>query len=486
MSQEQFIVGILFSDNDNRTTATEDSFGWVANFKRFLEPMLEQVSGAFPSVVLFSESDMDHEKLRACKVLIPVISRDFLRSSPCQEALNTFFAAKSLGQRLYKVLKVPIDPQEQPEELRYFKGYDLYKYNLESGEAFQFRDFFDFEARGNYWMKLVDLAFDIQESIYQIETEKSSIGAGRKIYLAETTTDLAVARNVIRRELMRFGFEILPKAPLPVENYEQALQTALNESFLSIHLIGGAYGALLPGSPLSAIDLQNRQAAQHFSQEANQKGLSRVIWISPDQVDVSERQLAFITNLKRDISDQEGAEVFQTSLEDFKNFLRKELLDVQGRSGHLYRSTGARTSMGSAPQFYLIYDRVDEKAVGPLRSQFEQAGFEVSTPLFSGDLLTLRQHHLEKLRSFDVALIYQGRVNGKWVGVKLLDLLKAPGFGRNKPILGRILVMETAGEGQSPYARSEHIELIQGNSEEIKVRLDEYIGKLLSTTTDTR
>lgn len=49
-------------------------------------------------------------------------------------------------------------------------------------------------------------------------------------------------------------------------------------------------------------------------------------------------------------------------------------------------------------------------------------------PDFEGELLSVRQKHIDNLRNFDAAIIYRGKVNEQWVRMKILDLLKAPGI----------------------------------------------------------
>ncbi|MDH5400240.1 MAG: hypothetical protein OEX02_18955, partial [Cyclobacteriaceae bacterium] len=48
--------------------------------------------------------------------------------------------------------------------------------------------------------------------------------------------------------------------------------------------------------------------------------------------------------------------------------------------------------------------------------------------------------HISNLRVFDAAVVYQGEVNPQWVRMKVLDLLKAPGYGRQKTVQGRALI----------------------------------------------
>ena len=60
----------------------------------------------------------------------------------------------------------------------------------------------------------------------------------------------------------------------------------------------------------------------------NNEDFSRLIWISPDLNRRNERQKRFIETLKRDVEGQEGTEILQTLLEDFKNIIREELEDA--------------------------------------------------------------------------------------------------------------------------------------------------------------
>jgi hypothetical protein len=61
-------------------------------------------------------------------------------------------------------------------------------------------------------------------------------------------------------------------------------------------------------------------------------------------------------------------------------------------------------------------------------------------PNFDGELLASRQKHIDNLRNLDAAIIFKGNVNNQWVRIKAFDLLKAPGFGRKKPIIGKAIV----------------------------------------------
>jgi hypothetical protein len=99
-------------------------------------------------------------------------------------------------------------------------------------------------------------------------------------------------------------------------------------------------------------------------------------------------------------------------------------------------------------------------------------------PAFEGELLELRQKHIENLRNLDGAIIYKGKANDYWVRMKALDLLKAPGFGRKKPILGKAIVTTSGYIANTEPFKSQNLRVIQGDQaqslESIRSFLEEF------------
>ena len=125
-----------------------------------------------------------------------------------------------------------------------------------------------------------------------------------------------------------------------------------------------------------------------------------------------------------------------------------------------------------------MHDKVDHKEVMPFIDLIEKSGFSVLMPAFDGELLELRQKHIENLRNLDGAIIYKGKVNDFWVRMKALDLLKAPGFGRKKPILAKAIVTTSAYAGSNQPFMDENLRLIQGDQsqslESVRSFLEEF------------
>jgi len=469
-------VLITFAEKDNETEKKSEQ-GWVTQFKKFLELMLFQVLGTRPVIVIKSEFDTaTAPAMDNASILVAVLTKDFVQSGRCLDLVETFYknTSDSLFNRVFKVLKSPLTLQEQPPRLRDSIGYDMYQLDSETGQMKEYSDFFSQEAEKQYWMKLVDLAYDIHESLVALK-EGDGKSAGIKniykrktIYLAETGHDLSVQRNIIKRELQRHGFIVLPNHTLPtrLDELEREVKKDLENCSLSVHLIGSAYGEIPEGADRSIVDIQNKIAAEAaVAKRQTKEEFSRLIWIAQNTKNASDRQKAFIETIRRDTEAQEGAEILQNPLEDFKNIMREELMESQDRT--------SAESMDSKT-IYLVHDRIDHAEVEPIRDVLEKSGFKVLIPAFEGELLEVRKKHIDNLRNFDGAIIYKGKVNDQWVRMKILDLLKAPGFGRNKPIQGKALV----GTGNIESYKNQNLTLINTDStrsmENLKSFLQEF------------
>ncbi|MBT1697479.1 hypothetical protein KK083_11370 [Fulvivirgaceae bacterium PWU4] len=473
-------VLIVFAEKDNE--APKNELGWVSQFKKFLELMLNQVLGEKSKILLKADYDsITAPELDKVGVLVPVLSKEFIQSGKCLDHVETFYkrieSASKTRSRVFKVFKTPLSPGEQPPRLRDLIGYDMYQLDVESGEIREYTDYFSTEAERQYWMKMVDLAYDIYDTLLQLKEETSraeikNIYKRKTIYLAETGHDLSVQRNIIKRELQRHGYVVLPNQTLPnnVADLEKVVQRDLTESNLSIHLIGSAYGEIPAGSERSVVDIQNKLAAEKsLRAKESHEDFTRLIWISPTLVNASERQKGFIENIKRDVEAQEGAEILQTPLEDFKNIMREELVESGERKPS--EDVGGRS-------VYLMHDRMDVNDVKPIKEVLEKAGFRVLVPEFEGELLEVRKKHIDNLRTFDAAIIYKGKVNEQWVRMKALDLLKAPGFGRKKPIIGKAILTPPGSTLNAEAFKSQNLRVIESDPqrsvESIKSFIQEF------------
>jgi len=189
-------VLITYAEKDNET-GKKNEMGWISQFKKFLDLMLYQVLGERANIVVKSEyDDFTASTMDNAAVLVTILSKEFAQSGRCLDTVESYYKATAGSKigRVFKVLKSPLAPQEQPPRLRELLSYDMYQVDNETGLMKEYTDFFSLEAEKQYWMKLVDLAYDIHEALVilkgQSKSEVKNIFKRRTIYLAESGHDL--------------------------------------------------------------------------------------------------------------------------------------------------------------------------------------------------------------------------------------------------------------------------------------------------------
>lgn len=454
MNLKQQIL-LCFSEEDNQPIEGVMK-GWVSNFHKFLTTLLYQISRDQPEVVLVSESNLSAFRSMDALVVVVISSPALVRNTALVEAINNYGNRLAEAQaltvdgipRIFKVHKAPFDEDEYFPEFRSIIPYDFYMIDALTGDALEFKRFFGTEAERSYWMKLVDMAYDIhhiqaQGGVSALNAE-DDIPREKTVYLASTGVDMVIQRDIIKRELIRHGYKVLPQHTLPkeVHGLEQMVREDLHKCRLSIHIIGEDYGYKPKGSDLSIVDIQNRLASDHTYEMAdfnkkndNRKPFSRLIWVSPDLKNVTERQKIFIEDLKSDAAALEEAEVLQITLQEFKSIIREELV-TGGRFNLVQREVKGfdQSHDGESKIIYLIHDKPDREESIPIQRYLENSGYKVVAPSFEGDLVDIRYVHQENLRRCDASIIFFGKAKESWIKTKLQDLLKAPGFGRDKKL----------------------------------------------------
>ena len=82
-------VLIVFADKDNE--AKKNEIGWVSQFKKFLELMLNQVLGEKSKLLLKAEYDsITATNMKNVGVVVSVLSKDFTKSQQCLDVIDAF------------------------------------------------------------------------------------------------------------------------------------------------------------------------------------------------------------------------------------------------------------------------------------------------------------------------------------------------------------------------------------------------------------
>ena len=161
--------------------------------------------------------------------------------------------------RIFKVLKTPVPIAQHPAEIQSLLGYEFFKVDPQTGKSHELDQAFGPEAQRDFWTKLDDLAQDLCALLCALESSEEATSATRTtsdkgtVYLAETTFDLKDRRDAVRRDLLAYGYRVLPDISLPLNAPElkMYLEQAMTQCRLSVHLIGKNYGVVPEGTEQS-------------------------------------------------------------------------------------------------------------------------------------------------------------------------------------------------------------------------------------------
>jgi len=452
MSPSSFANDLFISYAHIDNSAYQGEQGWIDLLHERLRIRLAQLLGKPPSIWrdrklkgfdVFDETIVI--ELKRSAILLCIVSPRYVASDYCRSEIDNFSNAVSpesadqLGdkRRVVRVVKTYVPYEQHHPALRDILPYEFYERNEDTGRVREFDH--EISAQGDkdkrYWNKFEDLVWDLHELIKLLESPEqiNTPSAGMTIYLAETTSDLSQERDKVKRELAQFGHVVLPDKPLPLEvhAFRETVSNYLNNSQLSIHLIGEQYG-IIPEmeTERSIVRLQEELAVER----GDDAHFSRLIWMPRGLQPKDERQKKFVLDLQNSFSSNNGSELLQVKLEDLKTI-------IQSKLDRKAKPAAIEPVEGSAARVYLICDQQDAEAAEPLQSYLIDCGFDTTLPLTDGTDAEILDDHKENLLLCDAVLIYHGRASEGWLRMKLRELMKLPGYGRTAPLLEKAIYL---------------------------------------------
>ena len=464
---------VVHSEQDD-LTIQGDVKGWVTNFFKFLSSLLVHMNYGDLLLELRSLSQLKQSELKKNIIVVLVVSPLLAPENKGYQMISSWLKQMATPQkgvqddaeRCLIVHKTIFNFESFPELLS-LNNYQLYEIDNTTGLPREINRFFGLEAEKNYWMKLIDLSFDISRYLsFDEKRVKEKLPNKREntVYLAEVGKDLIVQRDMMRRELRSHGFEVLPKNPITGdrEEMEMAIKDNLSNSRLSLHLIGEDYGERIEGHDLSLIDLQNEIAHEYTGimvkenvKNDEKKRFGRLIWISQAIKNITERQKIFIENIKTEAALYQETEVLEVDLEEMKSIVIEEI-ETGGRFYSVTREISGYkepSKTDSSKIIYLILDKEDLEEGQAIAKVLKKIGFRVVQPIFEGALVDVRYIHQENLKRCDAAIIYFGNTSEAWIKTKLQDLMKSPGFGRIKKMLAKAVYFRDENKMDSNYLK---------------------------------
>ncbi len=428
--------------------------GWVSQLHRNLEVRMEQLSGEKVRIARLPEDAISPvieaellEQVPQAKAMISVVSPPFVNSAVCRREVEQFWrGGEQTGgryikekSRLLKVLKTAVSEQQMPRPLldifSPLFGFEFFELDAETGRVREFDENFGPVLKQRFFERVYDLAYDGCQVLSLLKQFRARDVPSappdphrRWVYLATTTSDVADERDRIKRELLERGHVVLPDAPLPMlsRDVETVVRDCLAKCTIAIHLLGQRYGVTPEDSSESIPALQVRLTAE----PACRPDLQRLIWMPGGGESADERQRAFVLRVQEDPALHHRAEIIEGNL----NLLKKDLIRRLAPPEEKPKAAAPAKSPGGAPKLYLICDPKDESAVEALEDYLFAQGLEVMLPAFDGDDADAAALHQDNLLTCNAVLVYYGAAPRAWVDIKLRELHKATGYGREAPI----------------------------------------------------
>tara|TARA_Y100001968_G_scaffold126470_1_gene115421 strand:+ start:164 stop:1657 length:1494 start_codon:yes stop_codon:yes gene_type:complete len=459
----------------------EDQKGWISKFHRVLEIKLSQLLGESPKIwrdQKLSGSDVYDDKIvnefKSAQVMISILSPRYIKSEWCNRELHEFYKEAEGGtgvrigdkSRIIKVVKTPFDAQEAVDHLpKLFEailGFEFFEQDQETGRIVEFDEAFGARAKQNYFSRIYDLASEIADILKKLrsgngpESTTPLVRTGRTVYLAAVTSDIQSGREKLYRELIDRGHHVLPDRPLPTAGLEleAAIREMLSQADCSVHLVGQKYGIIPEDAAHSMAKIQNDLAAEQFQSKPD---FQRFIWMPRPLITDDDRQQQFITELQENPSAHAGAELMEDTLDNFRDYV-VEKLKPQAKTAE--PAAVAASSADGPSSVYLIFDQKDDESVAPLEDYLFDQGLEVMVPTFDGDESAIKQAHIEKMTHCDAVLIYFGRADRAWVDMKLMNLMKAPGYGRENPFAAKTVYLAPPMDRRKQRYRTHSAEVV--------------------------
>lgn len=474
-------VFISYCHDDNDEVLGDQ---WVEQFHRYLGTRLKQILGRGNEPRIWRDeilqgnqdfADVLVEELHTSAVLISVLTPSYVESEWCRREVEEFArAAEAAGgvkigrnqKRIFKVEKTPVDRSRHPPILQGQTGYRFYIKDPEKGRPSELSLAADNpEKRAKALEVIEDLAYHIIGTLNAMTgteaparrpaTGDSSESAAKPvpavdesrpvIYLAETSFDISDERTEVRRELQGQGYRVLPEGQLPVtspDQFDDAVRECLAQSQLVIQMIGTELAHSPAGHREDVVVLQNRLAAGHSGENA----IRRLIWLPEGCSSGDETQQAFIDSLQRDPAMQGGADVVQGPVQELMTSILDAVRKIEEKQQQSSAAPPSSTSADAAARssIYVCYSREDKETVEPLLDYLFKNDFDLLEPPWLDEAAKDQQllaRHKENVRACDGMLVFAVNGTESWLKTQIGELLKAPHYRDNSPLLARAIYL---------------------------------------------
>ena len=486
--------------HDNNKPVEAGGRGWVEQFQATLDAFLGRRYGKakiWRDERLRGNDDFSSEifaQFPDTALMVAVISPSYLQSKWCRNEASKFCEIAQLPpglvignkMRAFKIVLEPVPNQDPlPAAMRDALGFEFYV--SEDSRVRELDPAFGGKMKEKFLLAVADLATEIADLLHKLESAQPGVptaapGTGvdaaavtsPAVYLAECSYDRREDRKALNAELRGRNYHVLPDRELPRDETEYRAEVArlLEQSVLSIHLVGSSYGSVPDGPGQRAgVVIQNQLAVAR----SHGAGLKRVISLPAGTRSDDAKQQVFIESIHRDPEVQFNAEVITAGIEAVKTAVLTALAPRAPAS--------AAEEVDGVASIYIIFDAKDRKDEGllQLRKCLLARGLALRKPAFDGDAEEVRRTHEGHLDRCDAVLIYYGRGTDAWKQSIDRDVEKAKGRrgGRKLRAVFNWIATPTSDDKDDIIAEGAASNLIDGRGGVSERVVDEKIVKVV-------
>jgi hypothetical protein len=434
-------VFISYTHEDDQEEA---GIRWVTRFEAQLRTRLAKVSGQ--SIQTWRDDRLTgadrfkpeiEEQLLGSAVLIPIVTPSYFHSEWC-DAERRMFIERARAERrmdvgnkarIVKAAKTRVPFTQYPQELRELLEFRFYV-EEPNGTAREFHFSPDAEVRQRFNTVVDDLAQSIERILRGLEGGAPPDSKGF-VYLGETSSDIDVERDQLRRSLVHRGYAVLPEAPLRMHSgpeAERLVAQNLAQCRLAVYPVGAYYGPILEGSADRSItDIQLETALR----EGPPRTLARMVWVPPGIGTIEERQQRLLVRVRTELPSQ-GFEILESPLTEIETHiadrLEPQVPDSQASDDEKGRN-----------EIYLMCLAADRDAARAVRDCLFTEGFEVRLPPATDEGYAAL--HMRRLETSDAFVVFWGSADEGWLEPLLTELKRAKGLRKGRPILSKAIFL---------------------------------------------
>jgi hypothetical protein len=416
---------------------------WIQQFCHYLSVALQRLFNEKPTILLHDDLRMrqntinEHpeETLQKTGVFIVVLDQAELKSEDYRNYLEYIHRISNNinnnypgNTRIFKIMTGPVPEDIEPDFLKTAPAYNFYEINRYNKKPVGFYLQNGHLPDSKFWSKLIDLSYDIYNSLNIIKTGDTTQYLSKNrhsVFLAETSFDQQENRDILKRELRHMGFNVVPQASMPndSETAKVMIENYLKQSLMVIHMMGAFYGDFIKNSKYSLIDFQVRTVKEYLESKENKYKPYQIIWIPNDLKTTDQRQSLYLKRIKREES-HENTEIVEAPLEVFKTIVNNKLKELTLKPQNIEKN---------GHTLYLLYEEQEKQKLQEYIELIRDRGFHVIDNMSTYKEFYSITQHIDTLKKSDAVLIYKGNSSMEWLNSKIRDLVKVPGLGKEKP-----------------------------------------------------